>query len=206
MAMAPYVLVLAKNTHQGAVYARRAKLQRGRYRVVASASAITGIKRAEVHILPEFHQRPDRHRILAELRYARCEFFDVEMPARATPPPVDQGDGMGEQLSIEDALDAADVIEQHSDALQSLDKVLENEDVSTVVEAAIEHNVEMTEALEAHADQVETEDRPYNSDDTPNVVEFIGKGDIPPTAEKSSSPNPRKSRATKPKAPARMFD
>lgn len=107
MPIQPYVLVLAQTSHEGATYVRRAKLPRGRWRVVARASSIRGIRKAEVHILPGFHRRPDRHSILGELRYAQCEMIDVEMPPRETPAPVDQGDGMGEQLTIDDAAPVA---------------------------------------------------------------------------------------------------
>lgn len=158
MAMAPYVLVLARNSHQGATYAKRARLTRGRYRVVASASSIQGLRRAHVHILPDFDKRPDRHAILSVLRHAHCEFFTVDMPARLDSPPTDQGDGMGEQLTIEDAIESANLIEQHSDTLQAIEKMSDNEDVTTVAEAAIEHNVQMTEALEAHAERDTTLD------------------------------------------------
>jgi hypothetical protein len=104
MAMAPYVIVLAKNSQEGAVYVRRAKLPRGRWRIAASAGSIRGLRKAQVHVLPSFNDRPDRHSILAELRYAKCDFIDVEMPARPVYPAKDQGDGMGEQLTIDDVL------------------------------------------------------------------------------------------------------
>jgi len=105
--MQPYVLVLAQTSHEGAKYVRRAKLPRGRWRIVAKASSIRGIRKAEVHCLPGFHKRPDRHSILGELRYANCEWRDVEMPPAEEAPAVDQGDGMGEQLTIEQALQEA---------------------------------------------------------------------------------------------------
>lgn len=104
MSMQPYVLVLAQTSHEGSKYVRRAKLPRGRWRIVARASSIQGIRKAEVHCLPGFHKRPDKHSILGVLRYAQCEWKDVEMPPREVPDAVDQGDGMGEQLTIEEAL------------------------------------------------------------------------------------------------------
>jgi len=105
--MEPYVLVLAQTSHEGARYVRRAGLTRGRWRIVAKASSIRGIRKAHVHCLPGFHRRPDRHSILAELRYANCEWFDVEMPPRPEEAAVDQGDGMGQQLTLEDIVDEA---------------------------------------------------------------------------------------------------
>jgi hypothetical protein len=175
MAMATYVLVLARNTHQGAKYAQRAKLPRGRYRVVTSAASIRGLRRAECHIvLPGFDSRPDRHSILSELKWARCEFFTVELPDRETAPPVDQGDGMGEQLTIEDAMDSAHLLEQHSDALQTFENAAHNDDVTTIVAAAIEHNVEMTEALEAHAERDQSQDHIDDDDEEFCPVCFAG--------------------------------
>lgn len=104
MAMAPFVVVLCENAREGNTYARRAGLQRGRYRVVASASSIRGLRVAHVHELPGFAKRRDRHAINAELRWTKGERIQVEMPPAIEAPPVDQGDGMGEQLTIEDAI------------------------------------------------------------------------------------------------------
>ena len=65
--------------------------------------------------------------ILAELRWGRdIQVFDVEMPEAVEAPPVDQGDGMGEQLTVEDLIaaainDAVKRIEESSrDALSGL--------------------------------------------------------------------------------------
>lgn len=101
MPIQPYILVLAQTPHEAATYIRRAELPRGRWRIAARASSIRGIRQATVHCLPGFHKRPDRHSILGELRYAKCEWVDVEMPGAADVV-VDQGDGMGQQLTFED--------------------------------------------------------------------------------------------------------
>lgn len=101
MPMSPYILVLAATPQEAAKYIKLAKLPRGRWRIASSASAIRGIRRATVHCLPGFKKRPDKFAVLSVLKYARCDWVDVEMPEE---PPVDQGDGMGEQLTLEDAL------------------------------------------------------------------------------------------------------
>lgn len=77
-----YVIVLARTPQEGSTYAKRAKLPRGRYRVATSASTIRGLRVAEVHELPSFAQRPDRHAVEAELRFARGPRKQVEMPER----------------------------------------------------------------------------------------------------------------------------
>jgi hypothetical protein len=106
VARSRYILILAKNAKQAVTYAKRAGLPNFSYRCVASAGSVTGITSADVHILPEFHTRPDRHRIFAALRYSRdIDYYDVEMPDLLEAPAVDQGDGMGEQLSIDDVLE-----------------------------------------------------------------------------------------------------
>jgi hypothetical protein len=64
-------LVLAKSIPEANAYARLIDLPRSRYRAVRSAGAIKGIRNAEVHILPSFSTRPDRHSILGALRWAR---------------------------------------------------------------------------------------------------------------------------------------
>lgn len=100
-----YVIVLAANPSEGATYARRTGLPARTYRVPAAAKSIKGLQAADVHVLPTFATRPDRHAILAELRHGRdIVMVDVQMPAPAEPAPVDQGDGMGEQLTIDDFL------------------------------------------------------------------------------------------------------
>lgn len=115
--MEPYIIVLAGSSQEASKYVRRAGLPRGRWRIAASAASIRGIRAAHIHALPSFHHRRDGHSILAELRYAKCEWFDVEMPGRVDAPPVDQGDGMGEQLTIEDALENTDPLGFLSDSL-----------------------------------------------------------------------------------------
>lgn len=94
----PYVIVLTDKPNEANTYAKRAGLRRGQYRYPTSASSIRGIRVAEIHELPSFSQRRDRHAIDAELRYARGERKLVQMPEAA---PVDQGDGFGEQLTID---------------------------------------------------------------------------------------------------------
>lgn len=64
-------LILAKNTTEANAYARLVGLQRGRYRAVRNANSIRGVRHAEVHLLPSFLVRLDRHKILGELRWAR---------------------------------------------------------------------------------------------------------------------------------------
>lgn len=75
-----YVIVLCKTPQEGSQYAKRANLPRGSYRVATRAAAIKGLKVAEIHILPSFHQRPDRFAIEAALRYTRGARLEVEMP------------------------------------------------------------------------------------------------------------------------------
>lgn len=72
-----YVVVLANNTREAMRYAAAAKLPRGSFRYAAKASTIRRLRVAEVHILPEFHKRLDRHAILAELRYAKATYVEI---------------------------------------------------------------------------------------------------------------------------------
>jgi hypothetical protein len=97
MPMSPYILVLAESPSEAAKYIKLAKLPRGRWRIASSASSIRGIRRATVHRLPGFKKRPDKFAVLSVLKYARCDWVDVEMPDE---PVEDQGDGMGPQLTL----------------------------------------------------------------------------------------------------------
>lgn len=76
----PYIIVLAGNTREGRRYAKLAGLPRGRHRVVFSAKQIRHLRSAEIHELPSFSRRLDRHGINAALRYTRGERKLVEMP------------------------------------------------------------------------------------------------------------------------------
>lgn len=110
MSMQPYVVILAGTVQEGRTYARRKGLVLSRCRVVANASSVRGLRSAEIHELPSFSKRLDRHSINAQLRYVKGNGrILVEMPPPIEAPPVDQGDGMGEQLTIDDALGETEV-------------------------------------------------------------------------------------------------
>jgi hypothetical protein len=111
-----YVLVLSKSISEGNQYAKRAGLPRFSYRAVGNAASIRNLKVADVHILPSFDGRRDKHQILAELRWGRdIEYFYVEMPPKSDEPAVDQGDGMGQQLSIDDVEPEPNLVELITD-------------------------------------------------------------------------------------------
>lgn len=82
----PYVIVLAGSTREGRRYAKLAALPKGRHRVVFSAKQIRRLRHAEIHELPSFRRRPDRHGINAALRYTRGERLMVEMPTEQMEP------------------------------------------------------------------------------------------------------------------------
>jgi hypothetical protein len=177
MAMAPYVIVLAKNSQEAAKYAKRAKLTRGRYRLVASAGSIHGLRRAQIHRLPSFDQRPDKHRILAELRHGKHEFHNVTMPPRAEAKVVDQGDGMGQQLTIDDALASAAIIEQHGDVVQAAATLADRPEVDELAQASAEHDAAMIDALERHVERDQSQD--VNVEAEQPIVELgIAPGDL----------------------------
>lgn len=64
-------IVLAGTAMEAAAHAQRHRLPKGRWRYAVKASSIRGLRVAEVHILPGFLKRLDRHKIIGELRYAR---------------------------------------------------------------------------------------------------------------------------------------
>lgn len=88
--MARKILILGRSIRHANAYARVAGLERG-YRPVVSAGQVRNTRNAELHILPSFLTRPDRHSILAALRHSRLEVFyvdpeDFKDPADATSP------------------------------------------------------------------------------------------------------------------------
>lgn len=113
-----YVVILANTPTEASAYAASKGLRPAQYRYAARASSVKGLRVAEVHELPSFAHRFDKHAINAALRYTRGERIVVSAegwthsPGRihapgvaVEKPPVDQGDGMGEQLDIFDALE-----------------------------------------------------------------------------------------------------
>lgn len=65
-----YAIILAGSPQEGAAYARSKGWTISQYRVATSANSIAGIRKAEVHTLASFEHKPNRHSILAALRYA----------------------------------------------------------------------------------------------------------------------------------------
>lgn len=143
-----YVLVFAENIAEANTYAKRAGLPRGRYRAVGHAASIRRIQVADVHELPSFERRRDKHAIRAEIRHGRdIRYFKVEMPPKPEEPAVDQGDGMGQQLTIEQILaEQAKFAESHviatPEGLEPVSNVLESEDDVQPVEDELEKQAE----------------------------------------------------------------
>jgi hypothetical protein len=83
-------LILARNPREAGSYAASMGIPRQHFRAVQKAAAIRGIRNAEVHLLPGFLERRDRHGIMQALRGARhLEIFyvdpaDVREPSEAT--------------------------------------------------------------------------------------------------------------------------
>lgn len=102
--MARQILILAKSISDANSYAKLVGLPRFSYRSVRGAGAIRGVRNAEVHVLPGFLRRPDRHAIVAALRGARTlEIFYVD--------PADFGDEPpelvpGGQIPVSNALES----------------------------------------------------------------------------------------------------
>ena len=68
-----YTVILANTMRQAMEHAKQEKLPKGRFRYAAHPSSIHGLRTANVHVLPEFGKRRDKHAILAKLRYAKVD-------------------------------------------------------------------------------------------------------------------------------------
>ena len=68
-----YTVILANTMRQAMEHAKQEKLPKGRFRYAAHPSSIHGLRTANVHVLPEFGKRRDKHAILAKLRYAKID-------------------------------------------------------------------------------------------------------------------------------------
>lgn len=190
MARDRYVLVLARSPQEGSRYAKRMGIPASGYRAVVRAASIRGIRRADVHILPSFLNRPDRFSIFSEFRYARdIEFFYVD-PADFETPPVDQGDGMGEQLEFDNLESALNVLKATAvsrpvdravdDWLDLLDKGRE-----AIAAATVDGN-EPTRAPEPSEDPAPPVKRRRSK--CPRCLELHFKGD--PCAPETQLPTP----------------
>jgi len=76
--VARQILILAKSPIEASRYAKLVDLPRFTYRYVARAGTIRGVRSAEVHVLPSFLNRLDRHGILAALRLAKLDVYYVD--------------------------------------------------------------------------------------------------------------------------------
>lgn len=82
-----YKIILAENPQDANAYAKAQGIRRGTYRYAVRASSIAGLRVAEIHELPSFANRRDKHAINAELR--RCGFKNrhmVRIVVEADPP------------------------------------------------------------------------------------------------------------------------
>lgn len=129
-----HVLVFAETISEANTYAKRAGLPRGAYRAVGHAGSIRGIQVADIHELPGFENRRDKHAIRAAVRHGRdIRHFHVEMPPKPDAPVVDQGDGMGQQLTIGDILADqaahAEFVSRRRELLEPVSNALETPEV-----------------------------------------------------------------------------
>jgi len=72
-----YTIVLAGSSKEANDYARVASLPRGRFRYATQASSIRGLRVAEIHELPGFARRADRHALNSVLRYTKGERIEI---------------------------------------------------------------------------------------------------------------------------------
>lgn len=84
------ILILAKNPREAGSFAALMGWRIGQYRAVQKASSISGVRRADVFVLPSFLERHDRHAILGALRWAKyvntyyVDPADIREPSEAT--------------------------------------------------------------------------------------------------------------------------
>lgn len=71
-------IILAANVQEGNAYAREQGFRQGDFRVAFRAATIRGVRESEVHELPSFQRRLDKHAIESELRYNRGPRFVIE--------------------------------------------------------------------------------------------------------------------------------
>lgn len=85
-----HVIILAGTAQEANSYRRRAMLPRGRTVWPVSAAQVDGVVPSEVHVLPGFRRRPDKHAISAALkrasrRYQGIRWRDIDERGPLTP-------------------------------------------------------------------------------------------------------------------------
>lgn len=77
---APYIL--AKSLREAHVFAReQLGLERGRYRVVNTASTVSSMRGSDLYLVPGYENRFDRFAMRGALRYTRLNVIDVAAKA-----------------------------------------------------------------------------------------------------------------------------
>lgn len=194
----PQTLVLARSITEANRYAKAVGLPRFSYRAVRNAGAIRGVRHAEVHLLSTFLDRLDRHAIMAALRHARTlEVFYVDvhdfpdlLPGRAPDGEAvlstyveDQGDGMGPQITIEEAIAETEALAQ-----QLKDAGVDHPEVNAILEhGALDEIVISPESM-----AVIREDNPELADAieqaNPELADFSTQ--YPEGGDPDEGPNP----------------
>lgn len=78
---APYIL--AKSLREAHVFAReQLGLERGRYRVVNTASTVSSMRGSDLYLVPGYENRFDRFAMRGALRYTRLNVIDVAAKAK----------------------------------------------------------------------------------------------------------------------------
>ena len=183
-------LILAKSTTEANRYARLFGLQPFTYRAVSRAGSIRNLRSAEVHVLPSFLRRVDRHAIVMALRQAKVDIFYVD--------PVDLVD---ERLNAGDEPQqswiAAGWVDQDCDALPQDWHPAEMDQAPNTDDAKFgtfdETNIEpFAKALDEHVAGVETADAEMSQDD--DIAEESSDDDIEPVDEDINSKKRRRKR------------
>lgn len=163
MARSRFVVILAKSKAEGYRYAKRADIPARYHRIPTRASQVVGVRAADIHILPSFQTAPQRHSILRGLAQARGHgvdlvYMDVEMPPKPEVPVADQGDGMGQQLTIDEMLDAQREMIGTGPALPSWDTPADPLETLLAAKAVIECNLDEIDIdIEATVESIRSE-------------------------------------------------
>jgi hypothetical protein len=93
------IIILTGTVQEAARYTRETDLPRGRFIAPMSASQIDGVVPSEVHVLPGFRRRRDRHAILAAVkrsskRYQGVKWIEIGLEEPKSEPDTSNGGTM----------------------------------------------------------------------------------------------------------------
>lgn len=197
-----YIVILANTPSEAAQYAREKGLRNTEYRFAARAGSIKGLRMAEIHELPSFSRRADKHAINAALRFNKAKRIVVsfeewgheagrtdgwngigEKPKAELPAPEHLTTQVGEQIDVFEAL--------REMAQEIKDAGVSHPEVDAILERGADDEITSSEQIEVErAEEAEAAGAPEPSEDPAPAPKKA------PKRKPAAKPKPRAGKVT----------